>query len=393
MHMLKHNFRLLFLSFLWIGSLLCQPCLAQNVPSRSADLSYDVIKQIDELFVKVKPNSPGYAIGIVKGDKILYLQGYGSANLDYGLPITQKSAFSLASVSKQFTGACIAQLIQEGKLSLETSAKDFVPALEKYKEDIQIKHLIYNTSGIIDYPKLKRKNGKSWITYYHFDIEECIETSLAQDTLAFKPGEQWDYCNVNWMLLTKVVEKISGKPFDEYIQEYLFQPLGMSASLVHTDITQVIPNRVTPYNERSKDNVDGYNGVGIYTKKTGNYIQHPRISPHYGGSGVVSTVEDLASWCMNFHTKKVGGEAFYKLMHQAGTFPHGRNNQAFGLYLGDFNGKKIAAWDGGDWGISSQIMRFLEEKVGIICLSNLGSGESFRKVNQIADILMEAGEL
>lgn len=388
-----HNLKFLLIAILWVGSTCLFSCKAQNIAFENSELSADVLKQIDEIFSDVNGQSPGYAIGIVRGKKTLYLQGYGMANLDYGIPITSQSAFSLASVSKQFTGACIAQLILEGKLSLKMSAKDFIPELSKYPEDIQIKHLIYNTSGIIDYHRLPRKNGKSWITYYHFDTEECIETSLAQDTLAFVPGEKWDYCNVNWMLLTQIVEKVSGLPFDEYIRQKLFEPLEMSSSLVHTDITQVIPFRVTPYNLRTQDYVDGYNEVGIYTKAGKGYIQHPRISPHYGGSGVISSVEDLAKWCINFHSKKVGGEAFYELMHQTGTFPHGRNNQAFGLYIGDFNGKKIAAWDGGDWGVSTQIMRFLDEKVAIICLSNLGSGEAYRRVNRIADVLVEAGEL
>lgn len=92
---------------------------------------------------------------------------------------------------------------------------------------------------------------------------------------------------------------------------------------------------------------------------------------------------------INFFTKKFGGQRFYDLMHQTADFEHGRNNQAFGLYHGDFNGQAIVAWDGGAAGISSQLMRFPEEGIAIICLSNLGSGEAWRKVNQIAEILFE----
>jgi hypothetical protein len=73
--------------------------------------------------------------------------------------------------------------------------------------------------------------------------------------------------------------------------------------------------------------------------------------------------------------------------------PHDRNNQAFGLYLGDFNGRPIYAWDGGDWGISSQMIRFPEHGVAIICLSNLGSNPAWEKANEIAEVLERAGLL
>lgn len=356
------------------------------------EISSKAIEKIDLIFEDFDNlNSPGYAIGISKEGNILYQKGYGSANLDYNLPITPKSAFSIASVSKQFTAACIALLLLEEELTLDTPALHFIPELAKYKDTIRVKHLIYNTSGILDYYHLPRKNGKSWITFNYFDIDECIETSLSLDTLQFTPGNRWDYCNVNYMLLTKIVEKISGLSFSTFAQERLFSPLGMEDTFIHDDITRIIKNRVTPYNLRTEDYVNGYIESGINVKKEGKYIQHHRNAPHYGGSGVVTTVEDLLLWSHNMFTKEFGGDEFYELMHKTLKFNHDRDNQAFGLYFGDFNGRKIVAWDGGDWGISSQLMRFPDQGIAIVTLSNLGSGASYQKVNEIADILIEEG--
>jgi CubicO group peptidase (beta-lactamase class C family) len=332
--------------------------------------------------------SPGYAIGISNDDVTLYSKGYGSANLDYNIPITPNSVFSIASVSKQFTAACIALLIMDGKISLETPASDFIPELKKYNDTIRIKHLIYNTSGLAEYYRLPRKNGLSWNTFNYFDIAECIAVSLEQNELQFRPGDKWDYCNVNWMLLTKVVEKVSGQPFSEFAKERLFGPLSMDDTIINDDITAIVKNRVTPYNLRDKGYIDYYNETGIAIKEQGDYIKHHRNSPHYGGSGVMSTIEDLLKWSKNMVTKQFGGVQFYDLMHKSMKFNHDRDNQAFGLYFGDFNGRRIVAWDGGDWGISSQIMRFPDEGVAIIVLSNLGSGEAFQKANEIAEILI-----
>ncbi|MEM6771796.1 MAG: serine hydrolase domain-containing protein, partial [Bacteroidota bacterium] len=213
----------------------------------------------------------------------------------------------------------------------------------------------------------------------------------AQDTLRFTPGQQWDYCNVNFMLLTRVIENISGQSFADFASERLFLPLGMINTLINDDITTVIPNRVTPYNERTRENVALYNELGVAVGEAGDYIAHHRNAPHYGGSGVVTTVEDILKWSKNMVSQEFGGPEFYQQLHQTYPFAHDRNNQAFGLYFGDFNGRKIVAWDGGDWGISAQLMRFPDHGIAITVLSNRGDGEAFRKVNAIADILVDKG--
>lgn len=127
-----------------ITVLISFTCAGQGI----GKLSKQDVKKIDNLFQDFgKKDSPGYAIGISKGTETLYLKGFGSANLDYSIPITTNSSFDIASVSKQFTSACIALLIMDGKLSLETPIAEYVPELNKYTDTIRVKHLIYNTSG------------------------------------------------------------------------------------------------------------------------------------------------------------------------------------------------------------------------------------------------------
>ena len=373
-----------------IAILIFSTCKGQGITRISKPHS----RTIDKLFKDYdKKDSPGYAIGISKGTETLYSKGYGSANLDYSIPISTNSSFDIASVSKQFTAACIALLIMEGKLTLETPVEEYVPELTKYTDTIRIKHLVYNTSGIIDYPKLPRPDGRSWITFNYFEIDDCISVSLSRDTLAFKPGVKWDYSNVNFMLLTKIVEKVSGQSFRDFSRKRLFEPLGMNNTFINDDITEVIKNRVTPYNKRTDEYIQAYRSMGVNIKEEGNWIQHLRTSPHYGGSGVVTNIDDLLKWSQNFATKKFGGQEFYDLMHKTLRFSHDRDNQAFGLYFDEFKGRTSVSWDGGDFGISSQLIRFPEKGIAIIVLSNLGSGESYGKANEIAEILIDIGEL
>ncbi|MEL6867586.1 MAG: serine hydrolase domain-containing protein [Bacteroidota bacterium] len=256
-----------------------------------------------------------------------------------------------------------------------------------------MKHLVYNTSGLHEYYRLDRPDGKSWVTFNYFTVDDCIARALSQDSLLFAPGQRWDYCNINFMLLAKVVEKVSGQSFSQFAKERLFEPLGMNHTLINDDVTTIVKNRVTPYNIRSQEAIEAYKEVGIIIGTEGDFLQHPRNSPHYGGSGVMTTIEDLIKWCVNFYTHDFGGQTFYDIMHATPSFEHNRNNQAFGLYFGETSGKNFVAWDGGDYGISSQLMRFPEEGVAIICLSNLGTGYAAGKVYTIADLLIADGKL
>ena len=375
-------------------SLLCYSCTVRQSDHSNTIDENGVIEDIDSLFLDFNNlHNPGYAIGIVQDTTTLYARGYGAANLEYHLPIKRNTAFDIASVSKQFTAACIALLIMDGEITLDTPVQNHIPELGKYPDTLQIKHLIYNTSGITDYFRLPRKNGPSWLDLYYFDIDEAIGTSLHKNSLSFSPGEQWDYANINYMLLTKVVEKVSGKPFTDFIQNRLFNPLKMHHTIVNDDITTVIPNRATPYNPRDSTFIEAYKKEGINVRNDSKWIQHHRNSPHYGGSGISSTMDDLLKWEMNFFTKEFGGEKFYELMHRTMKFKHERENQAFGLYFGTYQKRTFVAWDGATAGISSQIMRFPEQKVAIIVLSNLGTGKASQKANEIADVLISAGKL
>ena len=374
-----------------ISVLLFLFCISCNpTPKNDGALDRQTGSEIDNLFAPFnKMDSPGYAIGILKDTSILYEKGYGSANLDYHLPVNIRTAFDIASVSKQFTAAGIALLIMHDSLNLNDPVENYLPELAKYPDTIRIKHLIYNTSGIIDYFRLPRAHDKSWLDFYYFDNDEAIRTSLKPDTLAFHPGAQRDYSNVNYMLLTKIIERVTGEPFPAFMERRLFRPLKMDHTLVNDDITTVIPNRATPYNPRNSEYVRAYRQEGISVRDTGTWMQHHRNSPHYGGSGILSTVEDLLKWERNFFTKDFGGENFYTLMHRTEKFNHDRDNQAFGLYFGTFRDKTFVAWEGGTSGISSQIIRFPDDKIAIIVLSNMGSGEASQKANELAAILMD----
>ncbi|MEO0732787.1 MAG: serine hydrolase domain-containing protein [Bacteroidota bacterium] len=346
-------------------------------------------QRINQLFKDINSNTPGYMVGIVEDTTLIFEGGYGAANLEYGIPLNSHSAFNVASLSKQFTGACLALLILEGKVSLEDPITKYVAKFPKYGQKIKLKHLVYMTSGINDYYYNQRENGTDWSSLNFFNTDLAIAASLSNKRLMYEPGSQWSYSNINYMLLTKVVEKVSGMRFAEFAEKKLFTPLGMTNTRVNDDIFQVIPQRVHGYNYRDEENTNDLLANGYLNDRGTGFLQINRNSPHYGGSGVYTSLQDLKKWIANFQTKSFGGQAFYDLMHQTMKFQHDKANDAFGLAFGDFNGHEIVWYEGGDWGFSNYMMRFPKNDLTVVVMSNLGTGNARQYVNQIVDILTE----
>lgn len=329
------------------------------------------MEKIDSLFSTINTTTPGYMLGVVQDSSFLIQKGYGLANLEHSIPITSSSCFNIASLSKQFTAACIALLMLDKKIDLEDNIKTYIPEFPEYEHDIQLKHLMYMTSGINDYYYNPRANGTDWSSLHFFNIDTAIVASLSNKRLMYEPGTQWSYSNINYMLLTKVVEEVSDIRFSEFARKRLFEPLNMTNTYVNDDIFQVIPNRVNAYNYRDKENTAGLIEGGYLNTTGEGFLQINRNSPHYGGSGIYTNMEDLKKWVANFQTKAFGGAVFYDLMHQRMPFKHSKTNDAFGLAFGDFNGHEIVWYEGGDWGFSNYMMRFPKNNLTIICLSNL----------------------
>jgi CubicO group peptidase (beta-lactamase class C family) len=365
----KLNFRIIiYLSLLLWFAL---PSVAQNelgeVNGRRAQAINDVFRNFN------RAEAPGYAVGIVKNGKLVFARGFGSANLDYNILISKQTVFSVASLSKQFTAACIGILIRRGQLSLEDELAESFPEAAKYGASIRIKHLVYMTSGLKEYYRLPRPRGRSWELDY-FTVQDAIAASLNESELDFQPGTKWAYSNVNYMLLAEIVGKASKMSFAEFARRNIFEPLGMRNTHFNDDVTRVVRLRAVGYNLR----------------EGGGFHKHDRISPHYGGSGLHTTIEDLFVWNESFYTHALGGAELTKLLESAMRFEHPKTNDAFGLVWGEYRGLRNLWYEGGDLGFSSYMARFPAEQFTVIVLSNLGSGDARGYAHKILDLFIES---
>jgi CubicO group peptidase (beta-lactamase class C family) len=349
--------------------------------------------EIDKLFAR-PPASPGYAVAIIKDGDFALSRGYGLANLDDSIRITPETSFHLASLSKQFTGAAIALLILDHKIALTDPLAKYIPESAKYGEGLRIEHLVYMTSGLHEYTDLPRSSGVPWMTFYYFTRDEAIATSLKPEHLEFVPGMQWAYRNINYMLLTKIVEVVSHQSFAAFVKERIFDPLGMSHTEIDDDTTEIIQQRATGYASRSDPRViKELAAVGIAIKPGNGWVRLVRISPHFGGSGVFTTLNDLRDWDNNWYTGILAGQKFTELMNRRQRFQHDKDNDAFGLVWRSRYGHSMLDYSGGDTDTSTYMARFPDQHLTVICLSNMPLGDAEGNAQAVLELLHTWGKL
>lgn len=326
---------------------------------------------IDTLFTEQnKPDAPGAALLVMRGDEIIYEKGYGSANLEYGLPITPESVFLVASVSKQFTAFAITMLADQGKLSLDDDIRKHVPEMHDFGTPITLRHLIHHTSGLRDEFDLLGMAG--WRMDDVITKETILNLAYRQRALNFEPGSEYSYCNTGYTLLAETVERVTGQTFREWTTQNIFAPLGMAKSHFHDDYRMVVPDRVQGYvkdGEGFKKEVYSYQSVGA--------------------SGLFTTARDLAKWARNFDSGTVGGPAVLEQVHQRGILTNGDTlSYAFGLGIGEYKGHRRVSHSGWHRGFRTYLLRFPDDDLAFILLGNLESFDPVEKTLEVVDLYL-----
>jgi len=222
--------RFKWLSVFLLAALIASPvsiARAESPPETidAAKLDAFMESALDRLHI------PGAALGIVKGDRAVYVKGYGTSGPE-GTPVTPQTPFVLGSTSKSFTALAVMQLAEEGKIDLEAPVRDYLPdfrlADEAASEALLVKHLLEQTSGLSTY------DGRLGIVEGDKSVDEHIR-DLASVSPSMPVGSGFQYSNLNYNILGGIVQAVSGMPFDRYINERIFQPLEMNSSYASID--------------------------------------------------------------------------------------------------------------------------------------------------------------
>ena len=328
--------------------------------------------KVDQLFTEWhKPDSPGAALAVTRDGEAIYTQGYGMANLEYDIPITPTTIFDIASVSKQFAAFAITTLAHDEKLSLDDDIRTYLPDVPDFGNTITIQHLLHHTSGLRDWVQSLVIAGVGMEDVISF--KHILKMARHQKALNFEPGEAYLYSNTGYNLLAEIVERGTGDSFREWTKAHIFKPLGMTNSHFHDDHQMILKNRAYSYQ----------------AVENGRFKHAVNNTTALGSSSLYSTVEDLAKWILNFEDTQIGEQAVIEQMHQRGVLNNGQQiNYALGLSIGEYRGLKTVGHSGSWRGFRSHLMRFPDQKFGVVILCNLDTFNPLRLAEKVTDLYL-----
>ncbi|MFN3840572.1 MAG: serine hydrolase [Cyclobacteriaceae bacterium] len=304
------------------------------------------------------------AVLIGENGKILYKKAFGTANPGTGEKLTTASAFNLASVSKQFYTLMIMVLKEQGKLQYDDAVQKYLSSFPY--PNITIRHLMNQVSGLPEYFDLADRD---------MSLLDTLTNTMAVDLLArkkpallFEPGEKWQYCNTNYILLASVIERASGQLPDRFLQQVIVKPLRLSNTYIYTLKMKSYP----------KSRVFGFRYEG--GKPVLNDLI--RFDGVMGDGNVYSSVEDLYKWDQALYTGKLVKPSTWEEAITRGKLNNGKEHEyGFGWFVEEPG--SIVSHSGGWVGFRTQIVRYIHKKQTLIILTNSSQGVAIQTVRNL----------
>lgn len=312
----------------------------------------DTLAKIGSAFSRYKPEGPGAQFTISRNGEIIYSKAWGMADMEHNVPLTTKSLIEAGSVSKQFTAAAILLLEQQGKLSLNDDVRKYIPELPDYGTPITLRHMMNHTSGLRDWGSIAILTGWSRGTRAYTNVD-ALWMVCQQKELNNVPGAEFIYSNSNYVLLTIIVERITGKELSAFTRPNIFDPAGMQQSLWRS-YTEVVPGRAMAY---SKDNTKYFNNM-------------PNEDV-YGPGGLLTTTEELVKWVLFYTSGKFGSPSLFPEQTKKTPLNNGNSHDyTAGLFVTKLNGQDAIVHDGATASYRANLEYFPKQGLIFAFLSN-----------------------
>ncbi len=328
--------------------------------------------RVDAVFADYSSaDGPGCSVGVIRDGRLIKAAGYGTANLDFGIPNGPGTIYRIASVSKQFTAGAVALLALRGEVDLDAPVQHYVPEFPDYADPPTVRHLIHHTSGVRDYLGLFTLAGnrsEDFITN-----QDILDAITRQRELNFPPGSEYLYSNSGYVLLAEIVASVSGQSLREFARTEFFDPLGMPRTHFHDDHNEVAPDRATGYSPTD----DGFR-INMTTLDV------------VGDGGIYTSVEEWPAWDRNLTEGTVGGPEWVALMHERGVLTSGDTiPYAFGLSHGEHRGLATVG-HGGSWvGYRTAMTRYPDAGYSFVALCNRSRIDPGALIASTAEIYLE----
>ncbi len=311
----------------------------------------------------------GLSVAVVKDNKIIYTNSFGSSNLETGAPLTNKNIFRIASISKSFSATSIMQLIEAGKLDLDEDVSNLVgfPIRHpKYSETvITLRLLMSHLSSIND------SEG-----YFSLDyINPAKNPNWQKCYNDYEPGKGYQYCNLNFNMIGTIIERTSGERFDQYVKHHILDPLGLYGGYCVDSLDKSRFATIYDYNVDSAKFIMSPNAYAARSEEIANYTMGystPIFSPT-GGMKISAT--DLAKYMtmhMNYGTYKEGRIITKKSAKLMQTVNREEDQYGFGLEISKnlVEGVRLVGHNGAAYGLYSAMYFDPKKKFGIVVISN-----------------------
>ncbi len=313
----------------------------------------------------------GIAVAVVHGPDTLLLKSYGKGDLEWDVPLTTDAVFEIGSVTKQFTAAAILRLRDEGRIDLDADITTYLPDYPAQGHRIPVRRLLDHTSGIKGYTEME-----SFGEIATRDLpQDSLVARFAAEPFDFAPGEALIYNNSAYFLLGRIIEKVSGMSYEDYVEKNLFAPLGMTRSSYCSN-SEVVPRRAHGYN-----------------LTPGGLVRAPYLNhkwPYAAGS-LCSTTGDLITWLRKLHGGQVLPAASYRDMITPGRLSDGTPvRYAMGLSVTpDPRGRPAIHHGGGIFGFVSETRYYPAEDLYVVVLVNTTGNLSPAAIaNELVDVIL-----
>ena len=325
---------------------------------QSFALAQDKVSKIDELLSRyAKYGQFNGSVLVADNGTVVYRKGFGLANMEWNIPNEPDTKFRLGSITKQFTATLILQLVEQGKIKLDGKVSDYLP---EYRKDtgarMTIHHLLSHTSGVPNYTALPGFFEN--VSRNPFKVDDFVKRYASGD-LEFEPGTRFNYSNSGYFLLGAIVEKVTGKPYEQVLREKILDPLGMKNTGYDLHGT-VLSKRAAGY---------------VKTRNGYENAPYLDMSIPYAAGSLYSTVDDLYLWDQALYGEKVLSAASKELMFKLNLENYG---YGFGITKATLGPNKLVVpiieHNGGINGFSTIIRRLVGDKRLIVLLDNTSQG-------------------
>jgi CubicO group peptidase (beta-lactamase class C family) len=319
--------------------------------------------------LRLKQHIPGLSVTVAVRGKTVWQEGFGFADLENLTPVTATSRFRIGSVSKSFTSVALAQLVEQGKLDLDVPIQQYVPGFPVKRYPLTLRQLAGHTAGIRHYQGPAEGDVR---THY-----ASVTASLAifqHDSLLFEPGTRYSYSSYGWVLISAAIEHAAGQSFVSYMQQRVFQPLGMSGAC--PDVSDSI--------------IAGRTGYYQWSRRRQAVLVAPweDVSYKWAGGGFLATSGDLARLGSALLANTFLRPETTQLLF---TSQHTRDGQATDYGLGwrvgtDSRGRRIVHHGGTAWGGRAFLLLYPDQNLVIAITTNLGNPDFAEKeLEKLAD--------